>query len=183
MGNEPSFLSPNLYHWIGRADPGPDCIQSIVKRAYNDTLRGIPGNDDPVTLSSWLVFRMQGLHANAGQSYYLINTPLFTESTLLQTNGKAFRFVARSLSATNKYITGATLDGKPLPRAWIEHAEIVRGVVPELEMSELASDWERPLASPSFALQRMRSDPLFAGRYYYGGNESSIPFPNRCHCI
>ncbi|MBC8009975.1 MAG: glycoside hydrolase family 92 protein, partial [Burkholderiales bacterium] len=149
VGNEPSFLSPNLYHWIGRQDLSSDCIHSIVNRAYKDTRRGIPGNDDSGSMSSWLVFRMLGFYPNAGQSYYLLSTPFVAASTLHQTNGKDFRVVAKNLSATNKYITAATLDGKPLARAWIEHAEIVQGGVLELEMSAQANDWGRANPPPS----------------------------------
>ncbi len=149
VGNEPAFITPNLYHWIGRPDLSSDRIRQIVERSYKDTPRGIPGNDDSGAMSSWLVFRMLGLYPNAGQSYYLISSPLLAESTLHLAEGKTLRIVARGLSAENKYIASAKLNGAPFDQSWIEHADLVKGGVLEFEMAARPATWGTATPPPS----------------------------------
>jgi Putative alpha-1,2-mannosidase len=59
-----------------------------VTQNYNDTPGGLPGNDDSGAMSSWLAFHMMGLYPNAGQSYYLIHSPLVVEYTIRLAEGK-----------------------------------------------------------------------------------------------
>ena len=49
-------------------------------------------------------------------------------------NGGKFTVRARNNSAQNIYVQSATLNGKPLNRAWLRHAEIVAGGMLELVM-------------------------------------------------
>lgn len=150
VGNEPSFLSPNLYHWIGRPDLSSNRIHRIIDKNYNSSHHGIPGNDDSGAMSSWLAFHMMGLYPNAGQSYYLINTPYFRQTVIHQENGKDFTIEAKNLSEKNQYIKSATLNGKPFSKAWIEHQDIVDGGVLVLEMSEFPSvTWGTAILPPS----------------------------------
>ncbi|MDE6071293.1 MAG: GH92 family glycosyl hydrolase, partial [Muribaculaceae bacterium] len=76
VNNEPSFLSPMLYHWIGKPERSSDRVLEIIAESYSDTPSGLPGNDDSGAMSSWLAFHMMGIYPNAGQDYYLIHTPL-----------------------------------------------------------------------------------------------------------
>ena len=150
VGNEPSFLSPNLYHWIGRPDLSSDRIQKIVNKNYNASHSGIPGNDDSGAMSSWLAFHMMGLYPNAGQSYYLINSPFVKQTVIHQENGKDFTITAKNFSAENKFIKSATLNGVPFSKSWIEHADIVNGGELILEMSATASTvWGTQQLPPS----------------------------------
>jgi putative alpha-1,2-mannosidase len=150
VGNEPSFLSPNLYHWIGRPDLSSERIHQIIDKHYNPTHSGIPGNDDSGAMSSWLAFHLMGLYPNAGQSYYLINTPYFKQTVIHQENGKDFTVVAKNLSEKNKYIVSATLNGKPFSKSWIEHQDIVDGGSLILEMGESPSTtWGTAILPPS----------------------------------
>ncbi len=139
VGNEPSFLSPNLYHWIGRPQLSSERIQSIINNNYNASHSGIPGNDDSGAMSSWLAFHMMGIYPNAGQSYYLINTPYFKQTVIHLENGKDFTVRANNLSAENKYIVSATLNGIAYDRSWIEHKDIVNGGELVLEMGPAPS--------------------------------------------
>jgi len=141
VGNEPSFLTPSLYHWIGRPDLSSDRIRSIVETHYNATPAGIPGNDDSGAMSSWLAFHMMGLYPNAGHSYYLINSPMLKQTVFNFEDGKKFKIVAKNLSSKNRYIKSATLNGKPHDRAFIEHADVVSGGELVLEMADKPSNW------------------------------------------
>lgn len=150
VANEPSFLSPNLYHWIGRPDLSNDRIHQIIDANYSSGRNGIPGNDDSGAMSSWLAFHMMGLYPNAGQSYYLINAPYFKQTIIHQENGKDFTIKAKNLTYKNKYIKAALLNGKPFENAFIEHQDIVNGGVLELEMASTPSKtWGTKQLPPS----------------------------------
>lgn len=127
VGNEPSFLTSCLYHWIGRPDLSSERTRKIIDTHYNATHGGIPGNDDSGSMSSWLAFHMMGFYPNAGQSYYLLTAPYFKSSTIQLENGKMFRIVAQGLSEKNVFIQSATLNGKAFEQAWMEHKDIVKG--------------------------------------------------------
>lgn len=149
VANEPSFLSPNLYHWIGRPDRSSDRIHTIIDNNFSPSPSGIPGNDDSGAMSSWLAFHLMGLYPNAGQSYYLIHSPWFKRTVIHQQNGKNFTIEAKNLSAKNKYIQSAKLNGTVYPKAWIEHRDIVMGGTLVLEMGPVPSDWGTTLLPPS----------------------------------
>lgn len=148
VANEPSFLTPCLYHWIGRPDLSTRRIRQIIAESFHATPLGLPGNDDSGTMSSWLAFQMMGLYPNAGQSYYLINAPLLKQSILHQENGKDFKITTKNLSAENMYIKSATLNGRPFKQAWIEHQDIVSGGELVLEMDAKPSLWGTEILPP-----------------------------------
>ena len=124
VGNEPSFLTPCLYHWIGRPDLTSDRVRQIITENYNDTPGGLPGNDDSGSMSSWLAFHMLGLYPNAGQSYYLLHAPLLPAWTLQLDNGKTLR---GTLKGKGTHFEKVTFNGKVLEDARIEHAELMQG--------------------------------------------------------
>lgn len=150
VANEPSFLSPNLYHWIGRPDLSNRRIIQIINEHYTDKPDGIPGNDDSGAMSSWLAFHMIGLYPNAGQSYYLINAPVVSASTIRLKNGNTFTIRAKDLSPKKTHIKSVTLNGKPLDVSWIEHADIMKGGELVLQMDNKPGDnWGRKVLPPS----------------------------------
>ncbi|WP_343688341.1 GH92 family glycosyl hydrolase [Chitinophaga sp.] len=149
VSNEPSFLTPNLYHWIGRPDLSSERIHNIIDSSYNTSAAGLPGNDDSGAMSSWLDFHMIGLFPNAGQSYYLINAPYFTKTIIHQENGKDFTIIANNLSGKNRYIRSVKLNGKDYEPSWLEHQDIVNGGELVLEMSDKASTWGTKVTPPS----------------------------------
>jgi len=124
VGNEPSFLTPCFYHWIGRPDLTSDRVRQIITENYNDTPDGLPGNDDSGSMSSWLAFHMLGLYPNAGQSYYLLHAPLLPAWTLQLDNGKTLR---GTLKGKGTHFEKVTFNGKVLEDARIEHAELMQG--------------------------------------------------------
>lgn len=153
VSNEPSFLTPNLYHWISRPDLSSDRIRATVRRHFNDGPGGIAGNDDSGAMSAWLVFRMLGLYPNAGQPYYLLSAPLVASSTWHLEGGASLRIVARGFGAQHPYIAAARLNGKALKRAWITHAELAAGGTLELEMAAAPANWGADQPPPSRQFQ------------------------------
>ena len=124
VGNEPSFLTPCLYHWIGRPDLTSDRVRKIITENYNDKPDGLPGNDDSGAMSSWLAFHMMGLYPNAGQSYYLMHAPLIPEWTMQLANGKSIHGI---IKGKGTHFEKVTLNGKLLDDARLEHADLMQG--------------------------------------------------------
>jgi putative alpha-1,2-mannosidase len=148
VANEPSFLTPCLYHWIGRPDLSGQRIKQIITTSYNTTHFGLPGNDDSGAMSSWLAFHLMGFYPNAGQSYYLLHTPFLKQTILHQENGNDFKITAHNLSDQNCFVKSATLNGIPLKQAWIEHEDIVKGGELVFEMDSKPSDWGTKVLPP-----------------------------------
>lgn len=141
VNNEPSFLSPCLYHWIGRPDKTADTIRRIIEENYNDSPTGLPGNDDSGAMSSWLMFNLAGIYPNAGHDYYIIHSPLLRSTTFSVGEGKTFSIVADNLSDTNRHIIAATLNGKPYNLSTLRHSDIISGDELRLKMGPKPSGW------------------------------------------
>lgn len=149
VGNEPGFLTPYLYNWAGRPDKTAEHVRAIIAASYHAGPRGLPGNDDSGAMSSWYIFGQIGIFPNAGQPVYLIGSPAFPRTVLHLAGGKDFVIEARNLSTKNIYVTAATLDGKPLDRAWLRHSEIAAGGRLQLSMGSTPTAWGHSDLPPS----------------------------------
>lgn len=149
VGNEPGFLAPYLYIWAGRPDKTDAHVRQIIAASYHAGPRGLPGNDDSGAMSSWYAFGQMGIFPNAGQDVYLIGSPAYPQTTLHLAGGKDFVIEARNLSADNIYVTAATLNGKPLDRAWLRHREIAGGGRLVLTMASAPGHWAEHNPPPS----------------------------------
>ncbi len=145
VNNEPSFLSPCLYHWLGRPDLTSERVADILAENYSDTPAGLPGNDDSGAMSSWLAFHMTGLYPNAGHDYYLIHSPVLESTTFHLADGKDFTIRAIDFSPENRYIVSATLNGRDYPWSTISHADISAGGVLELKMGAAPASWGKQM--------------------------------------
>ena len=67
---------------------------------------------------------------------YEIGSPIFAESAIRLGNGKQFIILANRVSARNKNIQSARLNGKPLNRPWFRQSGIANGGVLVLEMTD-----------------------------------------------
>jgi putative alpha-1,2-mannosidase len=148
QGNEPDILAPYLYIHAGRPDRTAELARQLMAKHYKPTRTGLPGNDDAGAMSSWYVWNAIGLYPNAGQPYYYIASPVFTRSVVALEGGKTFTIQAPATSEANRYVTAARLNGKPLDRAWITHAELAGGGVLDLTMGPAPSGWARTFVSP-----------------------------------
>jgi predicted alpha-1,2-mannosidase len=148
-GNEPDLLAPFLYTHAGRADKAQAQVRALMLREYKTGRRGLPGNDDAGTMSSWYVWNAVGLYPNAGQDFYYIGSPVFTRATIELGGARRFTIEAPGASPQNVYVQAARLDGLPLERAWLTHAEIARGGRLVLEMGDEPSQWGRANRPPS----------------------------------
>jgi len=149
VGNEPGFLTPYLYNWAGRPDKTAAHVRAIIAASYHEGPKGLPGNDDSGAMSSWFAFGQMGIFPNAGQDLYLIGSPAYPETKLHLADGKTFTIEARGVSAENIYVASATLNGKPLNRAWLRHGEIAAGGRLVLRMSAKPGNWAQQDLPPA----------------------------------
>ncbi len=149
VGNEPGFLSPYLYIWAGRPDKTAARVRQIIAASFHAGRSGLPGNDDSGAMSSWYAFGQMGIFPNAGQDIYLIGSPSFEETTIHLAGNKDFTIEAINVSADNKYVIAAKLNGKPLDRAWLHHKEIAAGGRLTLTMGRAPSHWAEENPPPS----------------------------------
>jgi predicted alpha-1,2-mannosidase len=127
-GNEPSHAITYLYDYAGQAWKTQQHVAEIREHWYQDRPDGLAGNDDAGQMSAWYILSALGFYpVTPGIPAYEIGTPLLPSATLHLASGKTFRIRAEGVSAANKYIQSATLNGKPLQRFWLRHADIVSG--------------------------------------------------------
>ena len=147
VNNEPSFLSPCLYHWIGKPYKSSERVREIINKNYNDSSIGLPGNDDSGAMSSWLAFHIIGLYPNAGHDYYIINTPIVDYTCINLDGGKKFEISVPSLSEKNVYIKSVTLNGKDYPYSTLRYQDIVNGGKLVIEVSSEPTNWGKKMFS------------------------------------
>ncbi len=149
VANEPSFLTPYLYHWVDRPDLSAERINQIIHDNYDDTPGGLPGNDDSGAMSSWLVFNILGLYPVAGQNLYVVGAPMVPQYTLHLPNGKTLTVKTADKGWDQKFLThedllkGGTLvlprhDAKaPSPEAVVQQHAVQEDALPSIPATRL----------------------------------------------
>ncbi|HEY1742269.1 MAG TPA: GH92 family glycosyl hydrolase [Granulicella sp.] len=151
QGNEPSFHIPYLYDFSGQPWKTQRRVRQLMDVWYGDGPLGIPGDDDGGATSSWYVFSAIGFYPVCpGSTVYEIGSPIFAKSILRLGGGKEFTVIANHVSARNKYIQSAQLNGKPLNKPWFQQADIAGGGTLVLEMGDSPNtSWgSMPLDAP-----------------------------------
>jgi len=64
---------------------------------------------------------------NPAEGIYVIGAPQIEKATIDLGGQRTFAIEAQDLSPANRYVASATLNGKPLDRSWISHADIAAG--------------------------------------------------------
>ncbi|GAA3924284.1 GH92 family glycosyl hydrolase [Luteimonas lutimaris] len=127
-GNEPSHHVAYLYAYAGQPWRTQARLKQIMDTQYKPTPDGLAGNDDLGQMSAWYVFTALGFYPVApGSNEYIIGRPFLPRATLNLPNGKRFTVIAEGLDEAHPYIGAATLNGKPLDRAFLRHEEILAG--------------------------------------------------------
>ncbi len=137
QGNEPSFHIAYLYDFSGQPWKTQKRVRQIMDVWYGDGPLGIPGDDDGGATSSWYVLSAMGFYPVCpGSPVYEIGSPIFDKSVIRLGNGKDFTIIAQHVSARNKYIQSAELNGHSLERPWFRHSDIANGGTLILEMGD-----------------------------------------------
>jgi putative alpha-1,2-mannosidase len=110
-------------------------------------------------MSAWYILSVIGFHpVSPVDGIYLIGSPFFDNVTLRLDpryyNGGTFTILTTNNSAQNPYVQSATLNGKPLDRAWLTHAEIANGETHMLQGSLTVRDSVLPVAGMNGDVKR-----------------------------
>lgn len=144
IGDEQGFLKVFLYHYAGRPAKSAERAHFYIPSQFNDTLNGIPGNDDSGAMGSFAALTMMGIFPNAGQDVYFI-TPPFFESISIKNGqtGKTATIRNINFDPTGKriYIQSAKLNGKEYTRNWLQHSFFLEGGTLELTLGDKESEW------------------------------------------
>ncbi len=137
--NEPVHHTAYLFAYAGKPWLSQKWARIIMDHAYGTGVKGLCGNEDVGQMSAWYILSSIGFHpVSPVDGIYIIGSPLFEEATIKLDSryypGKEFTVKTRNNSAQNIYVQSATLNGKPLNRAWLRHDEVVAGGILELEM-------------------------------------------------
>jgi putative alpha-1,2-mannosidase len=128
QGNEPAYHIPYLYNYSGQPWKTESRLRMLMDLWYDITPQGISGDEDGGATSSWYVFNAMGFYPQCpGRPVFDIGSPIFEESTINVGNGKTFVVEAKNVSAQNKYIQSASLNGKPLNKPWFTNDDVVKG--------------------------------------------------------
>ena len=134
LNNEPGFLSPFLFIHCGRPDLAAHYVRQI--RQSNFSLqRGYADNEDSGAMGAWYVFTSIGLFPNAGQDFYYLLPPAFSDVELLMENGKKLSIHTVKDTPDACYIKSVSLNGKVLDRGWVYQHEIAQGATLTFELT------------------------------------------------
>ncbi len=126
--NEPCHHIAFLFPYCGKPWLTQKWTRRICERAYGTGPKGLCGNEDVGQMSAWYVLSALGLHPVApGSGVWILTSPIFAKASVRLASGRTFTVVAKGNSPENVYIQDATLNGRPLDRAWITTEEILSG--------------------------------------------------------
>ena len=140
--NEPDIADAYLFDYFkGEEWRTQRTVSDLLKKYYKAAPDGIPGNDDTGTMSAWAIFSMMGIYPDCPASpYYSITTPVFDKVTLHLDRryypGGDLVIEAPHRSSADIYIQQMTLGGKPLRSYRISHADLIKGGVLRMTLSD-----------------------------------------------
>ena len=150
-GSVPGHHIPYLYAYAGAPWKSAARVRPIASRLYGTGPDGLCANEHGGQLSAWYLFSAMGFYpVNPAEGVYVIGAPMVEKAAIDLGGQRGFTVEAPDLSPVNTYITGATLNGKPLDRAWLSHADIAAGGTLRLTMgAEPNTAWaSSPEAAP-----------------------------------
>ena len=124
--NEPDFVTPYAYVFLGKPWTTQDVVTRIAKETFKATPDGIPGNDDLGATSGVYMWNALGFYpAVPGVGGVVLGTPMFDKTTLKLAGG---RTLVVSREGKGIYVQGATLNGKPYASTWLPLDDIHQGM-------------------------------------------------------
>lgn len=136
-GNEPCHQVAFMYDYADCPRKTQRQVRAIMDREYRLGSDGLSGNDDAGQMSAWYVFAALGFYPVCPASgEYALASPSFKKATIRLADGKTFTIIAHGASARNIYIRRMVLNGQPLTRPFLRHADIIAGGTLEVWMEQ-----------------------------------------------
>ncbi len=151
VGNEPDFLTPAWYIYVGEYAQTAKRINGIMKKNFKTTRDGLPGNDDSGAMSSWYIFHAMGFYPVAGQDVYIVTSPIVNSAKMNIGNGKIVEIEVKKASEKNRYVQAMTINGKVWNKAWFQHKDIAEGAKIVFIMGASPNDWGNSIVPPSMS--------------------------------
>jgi predicted alpha-1,2-mannosidase len=142
-GNEPDIHAAYLFNEAGRPDLTQKWVRWILDNKYDTSYKGVDGNDDGATLSSWYIFSSLGFYPIAGSDIYQIGAPLFRRAEV-KMGENSLLIETTNYAPENLYVQKIWLNDTLLNRHWIRHEEIAGGGVLRFEMAATPAIYENP---------------------------------------
>jgi predicted alpha-1,2-mannosidase len=148
VSNQPSIASPWMYLFTGQAYKTQDTVRATIDLLWNNTTKGIPGQDDLGQMSSWYVFSALGIYPLLpGRADMVLASPIFSKTKIgnLTIN-------APNTSSENRYITSLKVNNIDSSKSWIDDSYISAPVKLDFELSSVPNtQWgaktaDRPLS-------------------------------------
>jgi predicted alpha-1,2-mannosidase len=149
--NEPSHHSPYMYAAIGYPSSTQNLTRAIASDNYNATASGLSGNEDLGQMSAWYVFSALGFYPlNPASDEYVVGAPFFEKVSIRLpagaatggTGGEEHEITFSAPGAPTKpFVKGLWVDGRPLERPVLRHADLVGARLVEFEMSDVPTGW------------------------------------------
>ena len=134
-GNQPIQHMIYLYNYAGEPWKSQFWAREVMKKLYNATEDGYPGDEDQGQTSSWYVLSALGFYSVCpGTDEYVIGSPLFRKATITMEDGKKFIVEANNNDTQNVYIQSATLNGKSFDKNYVQYNDIINGGTLKFEM-------------------------------------------------
>ena len=141
---------PLLYHYAQRPDKSSSTLRNILAKAYSTARNGLPDNEDMGCHSAFYICGLMGLYPMMGQDWYFLTAPAFTRIEVsLGESSRKLIIEAPKASPAHLYIAAASLNGKALNKAWIQHHEISDGAHITFDLSTTPTTWGRDTQPPS----------------------------------
>ena len=136
-GNEPSHHIAYMYDYVGTPWKTQELTRQIMDSFYKPEPDGLAGNEDCGQMSAWYVLSALGIYpVNPADGTYEIGSPIMDRADIQVTGGATFTITAQNVSAANKYIQSAMLNGAPLERPWITYQDLMKGGTLEFIMGD-----------------------------------------------
>jgi putative alpha-1,2-mannosidase len=118
-GNEHDMQVPWMYAFAGKPS-GTQRALADIRTLFRATVDGLPGNDDLGSLSAFHVFSALGFGpVTPGAPFHVVGSPAFERATLRPAGSRrAITIDAPGAGPLAPYVRSATLNGRPLDRAW-----------------------------------------------------------------
>ena len=155
-GNEPSHHIAYLYDYAGAPWKTQQRLKQIMDSQYASRPDGLTGNDDLGQMSAWYIFTALGFYpVTPGSVEYAIGRPFVAHASIHLSNGHTFSVSADPLDDAHPYVGAVTLNGKPLDRVYLHHAEIFAGGELHFSMqAEPSKTWGTGIAARPSATSR-----------------------------
>lgn len=152
LGNEPGWMSPWLYDWLGAPSRTQDVVRRAILSLFSAEPDGYVGNDDLGQMSAWYVFGALGFHPAApGTGVLVLASPLFPEATL-RLGHRTLTIAADGARRDRPYVASVTLDGTALERPWLRWGDLGDASTLAFALADEPSAWgsEVGAAPPSY---------------------------------